>query len=422
MQMRSHTLIALVAGAAIGFSGALATNVLAQRASDVPARADAANSLPWEEAHLFAEVFDRIKRDYVDSEDDHKLVESAIRGMVSGLDPHSSYLDSEEFDEIRLSTMGTYPGVGIEVAADGSTVKILHSISGSPAELAGIRAGDLISKIDGMDVGADAQGAIERMRGKAGTTVRLTIERPGTGQVKDYILKRAEVEVRTVDQRMLAAGIGYVRITSFSETTPQDLGRAVTALQQETTGGLSGLVLDLRDNPGGVLEAGVAVADAFLDHGVIVSADGRTPDARFEMDATPGDLLDGAPLVVLVDGGTASAAEIVAGALKDHGRARIIGQRTYGKGTVQTVMPLSRGALKLTTSRYFTPSGTSIQGKGILPDIAIDGRRSAPVDLDSVPRGVSLADRDAEVRIALDTVKSEARGARPVVASIALAP
>src|SRR5215469_5080237 len=382
MQMRSHTLIALVAGAAIGFSGAVATNVLAQRSADESAaRADEASSLPWEDAHLFAEVFNRVKRDYVDSESDHKLVENAIRGMVSGLDTHSAYLDSEEFDEIRLSTMGTYPGVGIEVAADSSAVKILHAISGSPAGLAGIRTGDLISKIDGVEVGADAAGAIERMRGKAGTTVRLTITRPSTGEVKDYTLKRAEVEVRTVDHRMLGAGIGYARITGFSETTPQDLGHAITALQQESPGGLRGLVLDLRDNPGGVLEAGVAVADAFIDHGVIVSADGRTPDARFEMTATPGDLLDGAPMVVLVDGGTASAAEIVAGALKDHGRAQIIGHKTYGKGTVQTVMPLSRGALKLTTSRYFTPSGTSIQGKGILPDVAIDGGDSQPVDL-----------------------------------------
>src|SRR5579883_1274160 len=477
MSTRSHTLIALVAGAAIGFSGALATSGHAQRGADrapahAPVRiatvadwnqaaagpllgpgaatpdsagsdaagsgmstgttagtdqaptaaAGSARSLPWEDAHLFAEVFNRIKRDYVDAADDHKLVENAIRGMVSGLDPHSAYLDSEEFDEIRLSTMGTYPGVGIEVAADGAAVKIVHSIEGSPAERAGIRAGDLISKIDGADVGADAQGAIERMRGKAGTTVELTIVRPSTGEVKNYTLERAEVEVHTVDQRLLAPGYGYVRITSFSETTPQDLGRAVTALQEKSPGGLKGLVLDLRDNPGGVLEAGVAVADAFIDHGLIVSADGRTPDARFEMSATPGDLLDGAPLAVLVNGGTASAAEIVAGALKDHGRAEIIGHRTYGKGTVQTVMPLSRGALKLTTSRYFTPSGTSIQGKGILPDLAIDGREMHPVDLDALPRGASLADRDAEVRIALDALKSAASLPHSEAPALAMAP
>lgn len=423
MPMRSHTLIALLAGAAIGFSGALAANVLAQRASDArPARPEGASSLPWQDAHLFAEVFNRIKRDYVDPENDHKLVENAIRGMVSALDPHSAYLDSEEFDEIRLSTMGTYPGVGIEVAAAGSAVKILHSIDGSPAERAGIRAGDLISKIDGVAVGADAQGAIERMRGKAGTTVKLTVVRPSTGAVRDYTLERAEVQVRTVDQSMLAPRIGYVRITSFSETTPEDLGRAVADLQQQSPQGLRGLVLDLRDNPGGVLEAGVAVADAFIDHGVIVSADGRTPDARFEMNATPGDLLDGAPLVVLVNGGTASAAEIVAGALKDHGRAQIIGHRTYGKGTVQTVMPLSRGALKLTTSRYFTPSGTSIQGTGILPDIAIDDHQSAPIDLDALADGVSLADRDPEVRIALSAVRAGMHRSPSVVAAVAMAP
>ncbi|MGH8258936.1 MAG: S41 family peptidase, partial [Steroidobacteraceae bacterium] len=206
--MRSHTLIALVAGAAIGFTGALATNALAQRPGNAAAQPAGASSLPWQDAHLFAEVFDHIKRDYVDPESDHKLVEDAIRGMVSGLDPHSAYLDSEQFDEIRLSTMGTYPGVGIEVAADGSAVKILHAIDDSPAAHAGIRAGDLISKIDGAAVGADAQGAIERMRGKAGSPVRLTILRPSTGQVREYRLKRAEVEVRTVDQRMLANGYG----------------------------------------------------------------------------------------------------------------------------------------------------------------------------------------------------------------------
>src|SRR5579884_524027 len=273
MAMRSHTLIALVAGAAIGFSGAFATSVLAQHQQDSgqsPARAGGAApaSLPWEEAHLFAEVFDRIKRDYVDQVNDHKLVEDAIRGMVSGLDPHSAFLDNEEFDEIRLSTMGTYPGVGIEVAADGASVKILHPIVGSPAERAGIRAGDLISKIDGVEVGSDAQGAIARMRGEAGSTVRLTIRRPSTGEVRDYTLKRAEVEVHTVAQRMLTKDYGYVRITSFSETTPQDLHRAISALEEDSGEHLRGLVLDLRNNPGGVLEAGVAVADAFLDHGV----------------------------------------------------------------------------------------------------------------------------------------------------------
>jgi len=407
--MRSRTWVALLAGAVIGFSGALATNVFAERqAEPVPPQGTA---LPWEEAHLFAEVFERIKRDYVDPEDDHKLVENAIRGMVSGLDPHSAFLDNEEFEEIRLSTMGSYPGVGIEVAADGAAVKIVHPIKGSPAERAGIRAGDLISQIDGIDVGADASSAISRMRGDAGTLVRLTVRRPSTGEIKEYDLRRAEVAVHSVQEQALAPGYGYVRITEFSETTPQDLEAAIARLKRSSPAGLKGLVLDMRNNPGGVLEAGVAVADAFLDHGVIVTADGRTPDARFRMDATPGDVLDGAPLVVLVNGGTASAAEIVAGALKDHCRAEIIGHRTYGKGTVQTVMPLSRGALKLTTSRYFTPSGASIHDKGILPDLVIEGQEEAPADLTS--EGASLAERDGEVRIALDALRHGAHAMRP---------
>ncbi|HTV49882.1 MAG TPA: S41 family peptidase [Steroidobacteraceae bacterium] len=408
MSKRSHTLIALVAGAVIGFSGALATNVFASHQDESP-RAE--SGLPWEEAHLLAEAFERIKRNYVDEVDDHKLLENAVRGMVSALDPHSAFLDNEQFEEIRLSTMGSYPGVGIEVAAEGSAVKILRPISGSPAERAGIRAGDLIARIDGSDVGADVSGAIERMRGEAGSTVRLTVRRPATGELLDFTLQRERVAVHSVAQAPLEPGYGYVRITGFSETTPQDLQRAIGELKRDNPAGLRGLVLDLRNNPGGVLEAGVAVADAFLESGVIVTADGRTADARFRMDATPGDLIDGAPMVVLVNGGSASAAEIVAGALKDHGRAELIGHRTYGKGSVQTVMPLSRGALKLTTSRYFTPSGASIHEKGILPDLIIEGREMAPAELndeDTRP----LLERDPEVRIALKALHTDVRLSR----------
>jgi carboxyl-terminal processing protease len=418
MSMRSHTLVVLVAGVVIGFSGALATGVLAERQATSPG-ARSGDALPWQDANLFAEVYERIKLDYVDEENDHKLTENAIRGMVGGLDPHSAFLDNQEFEQIRLSTMGSYPGVGIEVAADGRAVKILHPIEGSPAALAGIKAGDLISQIDGVPVGSDAAGAIERMRGEAGTTVRLTIRRPSTGEVRFYALRRAEVAVHSVAQQTLAPGYGYVRITEFSETTPQDLDTAVAVLGRDNPAGLKGLVLDLRNNPGGVLESGVAVADAFLDHGVIVTADGRTPDARFRMDATPGDVLHGAPMVVLVDGGTASAAEIVAGALKDHGRAEIIGERTYGKGTVQTVMPLSRGALKLTTSRYFTPSGVSIDGKGILPDLIVE-HAGEPVDLDE--GGAPLARRDAEVRIALHALRTGIPRGRARDLALAMAP
>lgn len=408
MPMRSRTLIALVVGAVLGFTGALAGNAFAQRQAAAPAAAPA-DALPWADAQLLAEVYERIKRDYVDTESDHKLFEDAVRGMVSGLDPHSAYLDRNQFAQMRVSTRGSYPGVGIEVKAVDSAVKIMRPIPGSPAQKAGLRAGDLIRKIDGVAVGADAKGAIERLRGAAGTSVRLSVLRPSTHQRLDFELRRATVDVHSVAERRLRSGYGYVRITQFTETTPEDVKQAIAKLQHGNPPGLKGLVLDLRNNPGGVLESGVAVADDFLDSGVIVSADGRTPDARFSMSAKPGDLLDGAPLVVLVNKGTASAAEILAGALRDHGRAELIGQRTYGKGTIQTVMPLTQGALKLTTSRYFLPSGASIQGKGILPDIlAKDHKPAALGGGNSRP----LAARDPEIRLALKTLAAQARSAR----------
>ena len=341
----------------------------------------------------------------------------AIRGMVGALDPHSAYLDSEEFDEIRLSTMGSYPGVGIEVVAEDSGVKILRPIDGSPAQLAGLQPGDLIVKINGEDVGADLPGAIAKMRGSTGSAVKLTIRRAPSIELVDYSLRRAKVEVHSVIGESLEPGYVYVRITTFSETTASDLNRAVARLKRDNPGHIKGLVLDLRNNPGGVLEAGVAVADAFLNEGVIVTADGRTPDARFRMDATPGDLIDGARLVVLVNGGTASASEIVAGALKDHGRAELIGHKTYGKGSVQTVMPLAHGgAVKLTTSRYFTPSGASIHGKGIIPDIVPDDADGPPVEL-AVKSDLSLEARDKEIKLAVDTLKSGKYGVPTQVAS-----
>lgn len=399
-------LIALCAGAVFGFSGAIAGDVRAEHREDTPS---SSATLPWEQARLFAEVYERIKREYVDEVDDKALMEKAIRGMVAALDPHSAYLDTDEFEEIRLSTMGSYPGVGIEVAAEDAGVRILRPLEGSPAEEAGLLAGDVIVKIDNKDVGADQAGAIAQLRGPSGSTVKLTVRREGTPDLLDFSLRRAKVDVHSVMYTTLDPGFGYVRITTFSETTAQDVSRAVASLKRENPKGLQGLVLDLRNNPGGVLEAGVAVADAFLDDGVIVTADGRTPDARFRMDATPGDLIDGAELVVLVNSGSASASEIVAGALKDHHRAELIGHKTYGKGSVQTVMPLAEGgAIKLTTSRYYTPSGVSIHGKGIIPDIVADNPEQAPADLRVAGKkpNLPLAKRDHEVQLALDTLKA----------------
>jgi carboxyl-terminal processing protease len=437
MSSGKRPLIALVTGAIFGFSAALAGGVLAQGpgvqgkragntletvAQTVPSgqtsTGDASTgdsndpaTLPWQEARLFAEVYEHIKRDYVDRISDRKLMDAAIRGMVSSLDPHSAYLDDEEFEETRLSTMGSYPGVGIEVAADGSTVKILHAIQGSPADQAGLRAGDQIVAIDGREVGSDVNGAIERMRGVAGSTVTLTIRRAGTDGPKSFVMRRAKVEVHSVSFQDLTPGYGYVRIDEFSDTTPDEVTAAISRLQRDNPGGLRGLVLDMRDNPGGVLESGVAVADDFLNEGVILTAEGRTPDARFEMDATPGDLMNGAPIVVLVNSGTASAAEIVSAALKDHGRALLIGHKTYGKGTVQTVIPLQYGgAVKLTTSRYFTPSGGSVQGKGIMPDILEDGPEHQPADVMTAKDAPSLQSRDADVQLALNTLKAQVHG------------
>src|SRR6516164_3987616 len=415
MSTRSRTLIAVTAGTFFGFCLAITSGVRADRPSAVPAETAPHGALPWQDASLFAEVYERIKRDYVDEVDDHALMEKAIRGMVAALDPHSAYLDSQEFDEIRLSTMGSYPGVGIEVAASDGVVKVLRPIDGSPAQRAGLRAGDQIVRIDGTDVGADLAGAIARMRGISGSLVTLTVHREGNPELLEFALRRAQVEVHSVLAQSLEPGFGYLRITTFSETTAQDVAQAISRLKRDNPGGLQGLVLDLRNNPGGVLEAGVAVADDFLSTGVIMTADGRTPESRFRMDASHGDLIEGAPLVVLVNGGSASASEIVAGALKDHGRALLVGRRTYGKGSVQTVMPLAHGgAVKLTTSRYFTPSGASIHGKGIVPDIVAPGAEEPPADLLGGKGAASLQSRDKEVLLALDTLKERAAEPRLV--------
>ena len=402
MSVKVRTILALIAGVALGASLSLSRGVLAEKEV---AKED---TLPWEDARLLAEVLERVKQDYVERIDDHALMESAIRGMVAALDPHSAFLDNEEYDEIRISTTGNYSGVGIEVTMEDGAVKVVSPIEGTPAARAGILAGDVIVSID--DVPVEAAGlndAINRMRGKPGTQVKVGVLRAGNEQQLDFVLERSNVQVRSVKHEMLEPGFGYVRITHFSETTGSDLTKAVSSLKAASPQGrLRGLVLDLRNNPGGVLEAAVSVSDAFLDDGTIVSASGRAAESRFEMDATPGDLIDGAEIVVLVNGGSASASEIVAGALKDHGRATLMGRTTFGKGSVQTVMPLSDGhAIKLTTSRYYTPSGISIHEKGIDPDVVVE-RDQNPADGEALA-GDTLLERDSEVRLALSRLKGE---------------
>jgi carboxyl-terminal processing protease len=340
------------------------------------------DALPWDDVRLLTEVLERVKQDYVEPVDDHRLLESAVRGMVTSLDAHSQFLDADEYEEIRISTSGNYSGVGLEVNMRDGRVLVVSPIEGTPADKAGIRSGDVILSIDGLVVSSDnVTEAITRLRGEAGTRVKLTVSRAGVDKPLAFDLVRSNVQVHSVRSRLLEPGYGYVRISQFSETTGADMRAALGSITGpgagqgvgKSGGRLKGLVLDLRNNPGGVLDAAVDVSDDFLESGVIVTASGRGRDANFRHEAHAGDLIGGAPIVVLVNGGSASASEIVAGALKDNKRATIIGTQTFGKGSVQTVMPLSNGrAIKLTTSRYFTPSGESINGHGITPDVVLD--------------------------------------------------
>jgi carboxyl-terminal processing protease len=399
MSKKSGNLLILAVGIVIGLSLGLAHGVWA----DKPAALGA--DLPWQDARMLAEVLERVKHDYVNPVDDHQLLQAAIRGMVSSLDPYSAYLDGEEYDELKISSSGRYSGVGIEVSIEDEQVVVIAPFDDSPAALAGIRSGDIIVTIDGIPVNTgNLSDTIGRMRGTEGTNVKIGIMRDGSAEPLLFNLKRSRVELHSVKSELLEPGFGYARISQFSETTGDDLTAALKDLRKRNGAPLEGLVLDMRDNPGGVLEAAVAVADTFLDSGVIVTAKGRTPDSKFEMDATPGDALNGAPIVVLVNGGSASAAEIVAGALKDQHRAKLMGRTTFGKGSVQTIVPLADDrAVKLTTSLYYTPSGVSINHRGIAPDIELPRDPSPPV-LAAPPTG-PLLQRDSEVRRAVQELK-----------------
>ena len=365
------------------------------------------NDLPWEDARLLAEVLERVKQEYVEPVEDSALIESAVRGMVTDLDPHSQFLDSKEYEEIRISTTGNYSGVGLEVHMASNKVTIVAPIDDTPAAKAGLKSGDQIVSIDGIDVNKhNVNDTIGRMRGKPGTKVVITVARADEPDPIDFSLVRSHVNVKSVWSEMLEPDFGYVRITHFSETTNKDLRKAIGSLKSSSAGELKGVVLDLRNNPGGVLEAAVDVSDVFLDGGLIVSANGRGHDATFRHEAQSGDLLDGSMVVVLVNGGSASASEIVAGALQDHKRATIVGTQTFGKGSVQTVMPLSNGrAIKLTTSKYFTPSGESIHERGIAPEIVLQDAPHedllAGVAEHKTEAGAALLQKDKQLRQAL---------------------
>ncbi len=371
MSLQFRGVLVVVIGMLLGIALSVSHAVLADK-GDAPAAEK--STLPWEDARLLAEVLERVKRDYVEDVDDHVLIEGAIRGMIASLDPYSSFLDPGQFEDIQVTTRGSYSGVGIEVTTRDGMLEIIAPMDDTPATAAGLLPGDIIVMIDGETVSRDNLAEMTgRLRGEEGTLVKLGISRAGSDEIIDYDITRARIRVSSVRARLLEPDYAYVRIAVFSESTGKDLNRALRRLRRTNGSALKGIVLDLRNNPGGVLDAAADVADAFLEDGLIVSGDGRVDDARFTMRAGPGDVSDGAAIVVLVNAGSASASEIVAGALRDHHRATIVGNTTFGKGSVQTVMPLSDGrALKLTTSKYFTPSGASIHETGIEPDIELD--------------------------------------------------
>jgi len=330
--------------------------------------------LPLTDLRVFTEVFHQIREAYVEEVDDRTLLENAIRGMLEGLDPHSAYLDERSFGDLRVSTSGEFGGLGLEVGTDNGFVKVITPIDDTPAQKAGIEAGDLIIKIDNKPVkGMNLNNAVNMMRGEKGSKITLTIVREGVVQPFDITLTRDLIRVASVRSKLLEPGYGYIRIAQFQSNTGDDFRKALEKITKESGGTLRGIVMDLRNNPGGILQASVEVVDALVDSGLIVYTKGRLPNSDSSFSATPGDLTHGAPVVVLINGGSASASEIVAGALQDHKRALILGTQSFGKGSVQTVLPLPENrAIKLTTALYFTPKGRSIQAEGIVPDIAVE--------------------------------------------------
>jgi carboxyl-terminal processing protease len=336
--------------------------------------------IPFEDLQAFTEVFSKVKSDYVEPVDEKKLIEDAIRGMLNGLDPHSAFLNTSEFNDLKIGTTGQFGGLGIEVGMENGFVKVISPIDDTPASRAGVRAGDLIIKLDDKSVkGMTLNEAVNIMRGKPNTSIDLTIVREGEPKPLVINITREIIRVKSVKNRMLEPGYGYVRITNFQSRTTTDLLKAISDLQKQTR--LKGLILDLRNNPGGVLNGAVGVSDAFIEEGLIVYTEGRIDDSSHRYLATPGDSLNGAPLVVLINGGSASASEIVAGALQDHKRGIILGTKSFGKGSVQTIQELRNGsAVKLTTARYFTPLGRSIQATGIEPDIKLSTVKLSAAD------------------------------------------
>ncbi|MGH6725536.1 MAG: S41 family peptidase [Pseudolabrys sp.] len=369
--MRKTTLILLGAAA-----GAAMTLLATQpRMIFIGASAKAAAADTYRQLNLFGDVFERVRADYVEKPDDSKLIESAINGMLAGLDPHSSYMDPKSFKDMQVQTRGEFGGLGIEVTMEDGLIKVVAPIDETPAAKAGVMANDIIVKLDDEQVqGLTLNQAVEKMRGPVNTKIKLTIMRKGQDKPIEVSITRDIIRVRSVRSQVEGDDVGYIRLTQFNEQTTDGLKKAISDITAKVSEDkLKGYILDLRNNPGGLLDQAISVSDAFLQKGEIVSTRGRNPEETQRFNARPGDLTHSKPVIVLINGGSASASEIVAGALQDHKRVTVIGTRSFGKGSVQTIIPLGsgNGALRLTTARYFTPSGRSIQAKGIVPDIKV---------------------------------------------------
>ena len=392
------------------FAGALlgAASMLAVTSGSSSISANAAGSDTYKQLSIFGDVFERVRANYVEEPEDKELIENAINGMLTSLDPHSSYLNAEDAADMRTQTKGEFGGLGIEVTMEDELVKVITPMFGTPAEEAGVLAGDMIAKIDGEEVrGLTLQDAVEKMRGPVGTPIELTILREGADKPLEITVVRDIIKVQAVRYRA-EGDIGYLRVISFNEQTFDNLQEGIENLTEEIgKDKLKGFVLDLRLNPGGLLDQAINVSDAFLDKGLIVSTRGRDDRDSRRYSARPGDLTGGKPLIVLVNGGSASASEIVAGALQDHRRATVVGTQSFGKGSVQTIIPLGEnGALRLTTALYYTPAGVSIQGKGITPDIEV--QQTIPEDL--LGRDLSRGESDLRGHITGDEEDDKGSG------------
>lgn len=398
MSKQFKTALVLVFGVFLGISASLTGSVLANK--------EEAKGLPLDQLRNFSDIFSRIKSDYVEDVEDKVLLEHAIRGMLSGLDPHSTYLNPDEYNELRIGTSGEFGGLGIQVGMEDGFVKVISPIDDTPAFKAGLQAGDLIIRLDDKTVkGLTLNDAVKIMRGKPGTDIELTVVREGEDKPLSFVVTRDIIKVKSVKNRLLDPGYGYIRISNFQSRTAPQLLEAINSLKEENKADLKGLVLDLRNNPGGVLNAAAEVTDLFIDKGKLVYTEGRIDNSHYEYNAKPGDVLDGAPVVVLINGGSASASEIVAGALQDHKRAVVMGSKSFGKGSVQTIQELrSGGAVKITTARYFTPKGRSIQGAGITPDIILEKYTVTSADDDSVTR---IKESDLSNHISNPTMSEE---------------